>query len=360
MSQKVGREGKARQSETLPAFAFVRVHDQRVRQGLQTGFRPADSRAGKTAVKEERRMELALIVLRQTVVMFLYMLVGFALFKTGKITKQGSRELATLLLWLVIPTVLINSFCVSFSAEKLRQLMTSSLLGALALLAAMVVSRVLFPKAPIDDFASAFSNAGFMGIPLVQASLGAEAVFYVAGMIALLNILQWTYGVGILTGKKSAVTVKSVFCNPIMGGVLIGLALFLTGLGTRLPSVVGITLQGLAALNAPLAMLILGCYLAQTDLKKMVTSPRLYWVSAVRLVVIPLLTLLAFLPLPVTPQMKLAVFITAAAPVGANVAVYAQLHDLDYPYACQTVSLSTVLCMASMPLLLLLANTIFL
>lgn len=303
-------------------------------------------------------MELALIVLRQTVVMFLYMLVGFILFKTGKITKQGSRELAALLLWLVIPTVLISSFCVAFSAEKLQQLITSSLLGALALLVAIVAARVLFPKTPIDDFAVAFSNAGFMGIPLVQASLGAEAVFYVAGMIALLNILQWTYGVGILTGKKSSVTLKSVFFNPIMGGILIGLVLFLTGSGAHLPLVVSTTLQGLAALNAPLAMLILGCYLAQTRLKETVTSPHLYWISAVRLLVIPLLTLLVFLPLPVPPQIKLAVFIPAAAPVGANVAVYAQLHDLDYPYACQTVSLSTVLCMASLPLLLMAANTL--
>lgn len=301
-------------------------------------------------------MELALIVSRQTVVMFLYMLVGFSLFKTGKITAQGSRELATLLLWLVIPTVLVNSFCVAFFTEKLCQLIISSLVGALALLLAIAVARVFFPKAPIEDFAAAFSNAGFMGIPLVQASLGPEVVFYVAGMIALLNILQWTYGVGILTGQKSAVSAKNILCNPIMGGVLIGLALFLTGLGVRLPSVVRTTLQGLAALNAPLAMLILGCYLAQTRLKEMVSNLRLYWVCAIRLAVIPLLTLLVFLPLPVSPQIKLAVFITAATPVGANVAVYAQLHDLDYPYACQIVSLSTVLCMVSLPPLLLAAN----
>ena len=303
-------------------------------------------------------MDLAMIVFRQTLVMFLYMLAGFSLFKAKKLTVQGSRDMAALLLWLVLPTALINSFCVEFSMEKLRQLVVSSLLGAMALLLAIVAARLLFRDRPIDDFAAAFSNAGFMGIPLVQASLGPEAVFFLAGFIAMLNILQWTYGVGILTGKKGSLTPKSVFCNPIMAGALIGLMLFVTGIGVRLPSVISTALSGLAALNAPLAMLILGCYLAQTRLKDVFTTLRLYWLSAVRLIIIPLITLLVFWPLPLEPEIKLAVFIAASAPVGANVAVYAHLHGLDYPYACQTVSLTTLLSTVLLPLMLLAANLV--
>lgn len=301
-------------------------------------------------------MEMTLIVFRQTLVMFLYMMVGFSLFKAGKLTVQGSRDIATLLLWLVIPVVLINSFCVEFSLERLRQLLYSSLLGVLALLLAMVVARVLYPKAPIEDFSAAFSNAGFMGIPLIQAALGAEAVFYAAAFIALLNILQWTYGVSLMTGQKAAVSPQNILCNPIMFGTLVGVTLFITGVGAHLPTVVRSTLQGLGALNAPLAMLVLGCYLAQTEISRLFTQPRLYGVSAVRLLVIPLLTLLLLWPLPLANEIKLAVFISASAPVGANVAVYAQIQGLDYPYACQIVSLSTLLSVICLPLMLLAAG----
>ena len=301
---------------------------------------------------------MAMIVFRQTLVMFLYMLVGFSLFKAKKLTVQGSRDMATLLLWLVLPTAIINSFCVEFSMVKLKQLLFSSLLGALALLLAIVVARLLFRKSPIDNFAAAFSNAGFMGIPLVSASLGPEGVFYLAGIIAMLNILQWTYGVGVLTGKKGSLSLKSVLYNPIMFGTLVGLVLFVTGAGVKLPTVISTTLGGVAALNAPLAMLILGCYLAQTHIKDMFTTPRLYWLSAVRLVVIPLTTLLVFCFLPLAAEIKLAVFIAASAPVGANVAVYAQLHELDYPYACQTVSLSTLFSVISLPIMLIAANVV--
>lgn len=143
-----------------------------------------------------------------------------------------------------------------------------------------------------------------------------------------------------------------------MFGTLIGLALFFTGLGEHLPAVVSTTLNGLAALNAPLAMLILGGYLAQTQIKDMFTTPRLYWLSAVRLTIIPLITLLVFWPLPIPSEIKLAVFIAASAPVGANVAVYAQLHGLDYSYACQTVSLTTLFSVIVLPLMLMVANVV--
>lgn len=303
-------------------------------------------------------MELAMIVLRQTLVMFLFMLAGFLLFKGKKITVQGSRDMAALLLWLVVPTMLLNSFCMEFSVEKLRLFALSALLGALALGLAIAAARLLFRDRPIDDLAAAFSNAGFMGIPLVQAAVGPEAVFFLVGIIAILNVLQWTYGVRILTGKRGSLSLRGILCNPIMAGTLIGFVLFVTGLGARLPNVVSTALGGIAAMNAPLGMLILGCYLAQTRLKEIFTTPRLYRLSAVRLIIIPLITLLVFWPLPVEREIKLAVFIAAGAPVGVNVAVYAQLYGMDYPYACQAISLSTLLSTITLPLMLLGANII--
>ena len=304
-------------------------------------------------------MQIAQIVIRQTLVMFLYMLAGFVLFKIKRMTVQGSRDIASTLVNLIIPAVLVNSFCVEFSVQRLKEFLFSALLGALSLLLAIVISRLLFPKAPIDDFAAAFSNAGFIGIPLVQAALGPNAVFYLVGIIAMLNVGQWTYGVGLLTGKKSATSLKSILLNPIMIGALIGLVIFLTGLGPVVPDIIRITLQGLSSLNGPLAMLVLGCYLAQTEPKKLVTTPGLYWMSAVRLLLIPLATLLVFWPLPIAGEIKYAVFIAASAPVGANVAVYAQLHGKDYPYACQTVALTTLLSIVTLPLMVMAAGLLF-
>lgn len=298
-------------------------------------------------------MELAQVVVRQCLVMLIYMAAGFLLFRGKKVTEEGSRSLATLLLWLVLPAVLVKSFCVSPTTEKIIFFFQSTAAGALVLGVSLLIARMLFKKAPIDRFATAFSNAGFIGIPLVQAAMGADAVFYVAGMIAMLNILQWTHGVSFMTGGRAKCTLRTVLVNPITMGTMLGLILFFTGLGVSLPNVLFSAIDGLSAMNAPLAMLILGTYLARVDIKKTVLSRQLYWVSVVRLVVIPLALYGVLFLIPIPAGIKASLMIAASAPVGANVAVYAQLHGMDYGYASQTVVLSTVLSIATIPLVAL-------
>ncbi len=304
-------------------------------------------------------METTSIVFQQTLTMAIYMLVGFALFKGGKITKEGSKSLANLLVWLIIPAVIINSFCVELSLEKLRALGLSALLAAVALAVSAGISHFAFKKSPVDNFAAAFSNCGFMGIPLVRAGFGDEAVFLLVGFVVLLNLLQWTYGAALLKGDKGAVSLKGVLLNPITVGTAAGVVLFVTGLGSRLPGVLGGAIGGLAALNSPVAMLVLGIYMAQTSLKETVMSPRLYVLSAVRLLLIPAVTLALLTPLPVDLTMKYVILLGASAPVGANVAVYAQLYGKDYSYACRTVVLSTVLSILTLPVLVAAAGILW-
>lgn len=290
------------------------------------------------------------IVLRQTLLMFVYMGAGVVLFKKGLITREGSRSLAHLLLYLVLPCVVIKSFCVERTAENTTGLLVSLGAAAVILLLAIVVSRLLFRTAPIDNFSASFSNAGFMGFPLVTAVLGSEAVFYAAGFVALLNALQWTYGQTLLSGDRRHISPANVIKNPLVVSLVVGLAIFFTGL--PLPSLALSALQGVAGLNAPLAMIILGVYLAQTKFSELFTQPRLYGVSAVRLVLIPMLTALLLSLLPGGHDtLRTTLLIVASAPVGSNVAVYAQKLGKDYAYAVRLVCLSTILSIITMPVL---------
>lgn len=304
-------------------------------------------------------MSLPLIVLSQTLTMALYITMGFILFKAKKITLAGSKDLATLLIWLVVPAMLINSFCVPYSDEKLREFGISFFLGLLALLLSMAVAALLFRKDALENLAVAFSNAGFMGIPLVRQSLGDNAVFYLVGFVAALNLFQWGYGVLLLSGKKAKGSWKGILFSPAVLGSMVGFLIFVTGWGDRLPGVVDGALKGVAATNAPLAMIVLGVYLAQTELKSLVITPRLYLLNGVRLVLIPLITLGVFSFLPAPVPIKLAILIAAAAPIGANAAVYAQLYDRNYPYACKAVAQSTVLSILTLPLMVTLAQWVF-
>lgn len=303
-------------------------------------------------------MDLAFIILKQTLTMMLYMLVGFLLFRTRKIDRDGSRAIATLLLWVVIPSTIINSFLVEFSIRRLKGFGISFLLGAIAVLTALGISWILFRKHPVDQFAASFSNAGFIGIPLTQAALGEEAVFFLVGMIVLLNLFQWTLGASMIrksTGKceKASLNAKEIFLNPVTIASVIGLLLFLTDSGTWLPGIFANCIKGAAALNAPLAMLVLGVYLAQTDIVSLVSAKRIYFTSVVRLLVIPVFTLLILLWLPVDEKVKYTILLACAAPAGANTAVYSQVYGGNYAYGCKIVTQSTILSVITMPLFFL-------
>ena len=305
-------------------------------------------------------MEVVGLLVNQIIIMFLYMIFGFILFKGKKISKEGSANMASLLVWLIIPVVVVKSFCVEPTRERMIGLLLSIAAAIAAQGLSMLISHLFFKKRPIDNFAAAFSNAGFIGIPLVTATVGGDAVFYIAFFVAILNILQWVYGVAVITEKKMKIT-GSTLIHPLILGTVLGLILFFTGLGAMLPKVVMSTLTGISALNAPLAMLIMGVYLAQADMKSLWTDKNLYTLSFVRLVLIPLLTVLLLWGLHLLiPAMNativLALLIAAIAPVGANVAVYAQLHNKDYVYASKTVVISTLLSLVTMPLVVLLAQ----
>ena len=299
-------------------------------------------------------MSIAITLLWQIIMMFLLVGVGYLLFRSGKITAEGSKTLGNILIFISLPCVIINGFLVERTAERLTGLWVSSLAAAVALLISILVSTFFFRKNGISVFGSSFSNPGFFGIPLILSCIGNDAVFYVASFIAFLNLGQWTYGVFVMTGQKGALSPGKILKAPFMVAILIGLFLFFTGI--EVPDVIGKCLTHLSNINTPLAMFTIGVYLAQTDIKAIFKTPGLYGLSAVRLLLIPVLSLLVLSLIPASfSDMKLALLIVASCPVGSNVAVYAQLHNQDYRYAVQIVVVSTLLSVVTMPLIVQLA-----
>ena len=305
-------------------------------------------------------MEMAMILARQILQMFLLAAIGYALFKMGKISREGSKALGNILIYLALPAVIINGFLVERTPEHITGILCSAAAAAALLLLSILISRFVFRRDAIAAFAGAFSNPGFFGVPLIIASVGQGAVFYVACFIAFLNIGQWTYGVSILNGQpiRQGFQPKKLIRAPFIIAILIGLCLFFTQL--PLPAVIRGTLSSVAALNTPLAMFTVGIYLAQTDLGSMLRRKSLYLVSAIRLLAVPAVSLLLLALLPSSFQdMKLALLLAIACPVGSNVAVYAQLHGKDYPYAVETVIVSTLFSLLTIPLMVWLSTILW-
>lgn len=296
-------------------------------------------------------MTMVLLMLRQIAIMALLVLVGIYLSRRGFLSEQGTRDLGAILIRVIIPVVIVKSFITPFSAQRLQQLGLSFLLALLSYVLAMALSWLVFGKRRrIENFAASFCNAGFIGIPLAQALIGEEGVFFIASSIALLNLFQWTYGVYIMTDDRNAISAKTIVKNPVVIAIVIGLLLFLTRL--PVPPVVVSTLGYIAGMNTPVAMILLGTYMARLPIRQILLERRAYLCVVLRLLAIPALTLLVFRLLPVGDRgVLLTVFLAAATPVGANICVFAQQNNCDYELSVVTVCLSTLLSAVTVPLL---------
>ena len=300
---------------------------------------------------------LILILLRQIAIMALLMAVGIYLSRKGFLSPQGTKDLGAILLRIIIPCVIVKSYITTYSRERLLELALSAGLALVAFILAMGIAYLVYGKRRrIENFASAFCNAGFIGIPLAQAVIGDEGVFYMAASVALLNLFQWTYGVYIMTDRRDSISAKTIAKNPVVIAIVIGVVLFVSQI--PVPGIVTSTLGYIAGMNTPIAMILMGTYLAKLPLKKLLDK-RAYGCVLFRLVIIPAVILLVFWVLPVSnADIALAAFLAAATPVGANICVFAQQYDCDYEFSVVTVCLSTLLSVITVPLLVSFAQMI--
>ena len=297
------------------------------------------------------------ILLRQIAIMALLMAVGILLSRRGFLSPQGTKDLGAILLRIIIPCVIVKSYITTYSRERLLELALSAGLALVAFILAMGIAYLVYGKRRrIENFAAAFCNAGFIGIPLAQAVIGDEGVFYMAASVALLNLFQWTYGVYIMTDRKDSIRAKTIVKNPVVIAIVVGIALFLSRL--PVPGILTSTLGYIAGMNTPVAMILMGTYMAKLPWRKLLDK-RASGCVLLRLVVIPAVVLAVFWALPISNQnVALAAYLAAATPVGANICVFAQQYDCDYEFSVVTVCLSTVLSIVTVPLMVSLAQMV--
>jgi len=295
-----------------------------------------------------------LLVAKQVAILFVLIGAG-AICRRAKLVDEFSiRGIVNVLLLLVTPSIVIDCFQRPFDASMLRQLGLAFLIATamhLVLMGlALLTARGDEKSLPVLRVATAFSNAGFMGLPLQQAILGSEGVFYGIVYVALFNICIWTWGVGQMKGEGVGGGGRwKAWVNPGTVGLAVGLPLFLASY--TLPDFLGGPVHMLANLNTPLAMLVIGYYLAGADLRALLRVRAAYTATFMRLIATPLLLVgvLYLLKGHLNRTMMLAMVTAASAPVAAMVTMFAAKYRRDVDLSVGLVSGTTILSVLTMP-----------
>lgn len=294
----------------------------------------------------------------QVATLFLMVAAGFALVKLGKFTKETLSQLSFLLLYVVGPCLMIESFQVESSPELLQDLGVSALVTLGLYVVYILISLCLFRRQGPDQrdvlrFGVVYGNCGFMGLPLLLSILGPQALIYGALALGIFNVSTWTHGIVTMGGRRF-LSVRSALINPGIIGLAIGLLLFFTQI--RLPSPVGNAVSFVAGVNTPLAMLVIGGQMAGANLGQVIRRPILYASAGIKLLLIPAVTTVILLPLHLSPMLYCTCVILAAAPTAGVTSMFAQRFERDTATAAQSITLSTLLCILTLPLFAVLAK----
>ncbi len=304
---------------------------------------------------------MTLIISMQLIKMLLMMMVGFAVRKTNVVDAEGNRVLSNLLLVVIMPCVIIDAFQTECTPELLRGVLISALLALLAHLGSILIANLLIKKDgnPVyseERFACIYSNCAFIGFPLITSIMGSEGVLYLTSYVIVFNMLVWTHGLILTTGKSDAKQLKKGLTSTTCLAIYIGLVLFIFHI--QLPEPVADSIGYLSNVNTPLAMLVSGISLADADLIGALKKPRLYYICGVKLLLIPALALLFFL-LPVDRNILYTILVAVACPTGASGNMFALRYGKNYRYAVELFIATTVFSLATIPMIIMAAERLF-
>ncbi|WP_099205594.1 AEC family transporter [Scatolibacter rhodanostii] len=305
-------------------------------------------------------MEGFLTIFSKVVSMLVMIAVGYAVSKKGSLTGIGAAEITDFLLKIVTPCLIVAAFADSKGSITPQEMIVSTLIMLASMAVSMVVSRLSFRKKPdgrkeVLQFSVMFSNVGFMGIPLVQGIVGGKGVVYASFGIVIFNIISWTYGYRLMN-SAAKINLRTILLNPGVIGLVLGLPVYF--LNFNMPEFIMEPVDFFAALNTPLAMLIIGTYIAKVDLKSVATDISIYQMSILRLLVAPGILFAILLLLPLQPDMFISSMIQAATPTAASVVLFSVQFGKDSELASKCVAVTTVLSLITLPIWTMLAQIV--
>ena len=304
-------------------------------------------------------------------ILFLLMVTGFLARRTKIINEDSTKHLSKLIIAIGQPMMIVAALISKdFSAENLKAGLFYMLLGFL-LHPIMALFGFLFsPLFPdrrqrnLSTFGFIFNNCGFIGFPILGAIFGSNGPFYGAFFVIGFHIYLWTLGIWILSRGEEHIrlTPKKALLNYGTVPCLCGFLLYLLKGVLPLPAFLIDFTNHLGNLCLPISVLVTGALLASQDFKKMLSDRRLYLFNAVKLIGIPLLVCLLakLVTLGMADSYSTVLFcaVIAALPCAATISMLAEMYDLDSPYAARMVGSTSILSLATLPLIYYLGDLI--
>lgn len=292
-------------------------------------------------------------MLNTQALMFIYVVTGIIMARTGILKHEGRSSFINLLLDITLPCMILNSFNVDMGITELISAGKILIISTVCTFIAWLAAKILWRKYPenrraVLEFATLFSNAGNAGLPIVSA----EGVFYASFYLLPVRVLIWTLGLSLFVDVGSTKErIMPLLKTPSLLVVSIGIGLMFAPF--KLPGAVSVAVKNMGDMTGPLSMMIIGAALGECDLRSAFDLDA-FRITAVRLAVLPVMFMLLLKLAGVEAILWQVAVVLTAMPAAANTEIFAEMSGKDYHFAARCVVVSTIISLVSVPALTLL------
>lgn len=305
-------------------------------------------------------MHISLLLMNQIIQLFIMIFMGFIIVKANLLKAEDSKILSVIVLYLIIPCVIINAFQVNYTKDTVQGLLitlAASVLTQIILLIVISVSGKFLHLNEVEIASIYYSNSGNLIVPIVTFILGKEWVLYGCVFMSVQLVFIWTHCKKIIS-RESTYDWRKIVLNINMISIAIGIVLFLTRI--HLPAIINTTLSAVGSMIGPASMIVTGMLFASMDFKQIFANKRVYFVSFLRLIIIPVIALFLIKCSQLSTfssngnKLMLIVFLAIITPSASTVTQMCQVYGNDSQYASAINVVTTLLAIVTMPLMVML------
>ncbi len=309
-------------------------------------------------------MNISILLMQQIVQLFLMIFMGYLIVKTGLVRDDDSKVLSKIILYLIVPCVIINAFQVDYTTDTVKGLLiafAASVMTQVILLVVISVAGKLLHLNEVEVASVYYSNSGNLIVPIVTFILGQEWVLYGCVFMSVQLVFLWTHCKKIIS-REASYDWKKIILNINMLSIFIGVILFFTKI--RLPEIIGNTLASVGTMIGPASMIVTGMLFAGMNLKQIFANKRVYFITFLRLIAVPLIALVLIKLSNLASfsadgnKIMLIVFLAIITPSASTVTQMCQVYGNDSRYASAINVMTTLLSIITMPVMVMLFQMI--
>lgn len=289
---------------------------------------------------------------------------GYLIVKTGLVRDDDSKVLSKIILYLIVPCVIINTFQVDYTTDTVKGLLiafAASVLTQVVLLIVISAAGKLLHLNEVEVASVYYSNSGNLIVPIVTFILGQEWVLYGCVFMSVQLVFLWTHCKKIIS-REASYDWKKILLNINMISIFIGVVLFFTKI--FLPEIIGNTLASVGTMIGPASMIVTGMLFAGMNLKQIFANKRVYFITFLRLIAVPLIALVLIKLSNLASfsadgnKIILIVFLAIITPSASTVTQMCQVYGNDSKYASAINVMTTLLSIITMPVMVMLFQMI--